>query len=137
MAEQEPDRDPRDEKIERMESELRKSAESLFTDAPNPGPIPDVLRKGPHTPPPESRARQTAGQNDSTAIIMKVSAIGTNFVLSVAAAGLLGWLLDLWLKTKPWCVLGGLIAGLIVGFFRFIREATAAGKQAGNTGRKG
>lgn len=135
MAEDDPNRDPRDAKIERMEAELRKSAKTLFTDAPDPGPIPEVLRKSQYTPPSTATVRR-GDQNDSKAIIMKVSAIGTNFVLSVAAAGLLGWLLDYWLKTKPWCILGGLIVGLVFGFFRFIRDATAAGKQAGK-GRRG
>ena len=51
-----------------------------------------------------------------------------NFVFSVAAGALLGWFIDWLLGSTPWLMLVGLIAGLIGGFYRFIREASAASK---------
>lgn len=40
---------------------------------------------------------------------------------SVIALGGVGWLLDRWLGTTPWLLVGGLVLGAIVGFYQFIR----------------
>jgi F0F1-type ATP synthase assembly protein I len=42
--------------------------------------------------------------------------IGAIIVLGGLGAGL-----DRWLGTTPWCVLGGLLLGLIVGFFELAK----------------
>ncbi len=31
-----------------------------------------------------------------------------------------GWLLDKWLGTSPWLVVGGLLLGTVVGFYEFV-----------------
>jgi F0F1-type ATP synthase assembly protein I len=31
-----------------------------------------------------------------------------------------GWLLDSWLGTSPWMLVGGLVLGAVVGFYEFI-----------------
>lgn len=59
-----------------------------------------------------------------------VWSIGMNFSAGVAGMGLLGWLLDRWLGTDPWLLLGGVVLGLIGGFYQFIREARAINRRA-------
>ena len=59
-----------------------------------------------------------------------VWSIGVNFSAGVAGMGLLGWLLDRWLGTAPWILLGGVLLGLIGGFYQFIREAGAINRRA-------
>lgn len=59
-----------------------------------------------------------------------VWSIGVNFSAGVAGMGLLGWFLDRWLGTAPWILLGGVLLGLIGGFYQFIREAGAINRRA-------
>ena len=33
----------------------------------------------------------------------------------------IGWLLDRWLGTRPWLLVGGIVVGAAVGFYEFIR----------------
>ncbi len=33
----------------------------------------------------------------------------------------IGWVLDRWLDTSPWFVVGGIVLGAVVGFYEFIR----------------
>jgi len=33
----------------------------------------------------------------------------------------IGWMLDRWLETSPWLVVGGIVLGTIAGFLQFIR----------------
>ena len=40
---------------------------------------------------------------------------------SVASCCGIGWMLDRWLGTAPWCLVGGIVLGSIVGFYQFIR----------------
>jgi F0F1-type ATP synthase assembly protein I len=32
-----------------------------------------------------------------------------------------GWLLDKWLATQPWCLVGGIVLGSAAGLFEFVR----------------
>ncbi|MFN2531433.1 MAG: AtpZ/AtpI family protein [Pyrinomonadaceae bacterium] len=41
--------------------------------------------------------------------------------VSVAAFCGLGWLLDHWLGTKPWFLVGGIVLGSAAGLFEFVR----------------
>ncbi|MGH9945376.1 MAG: AtpZ/AtpI family protein [Pyrinomonadaceae bacterium] len=40
---------------------------------------------------------------------------------SVAAFFGIGWLLDRWLGTSPWMVVGGIVLGSVLGFYEFYR----------------
>ena len=40
---------------------------------------------------------------------------------SVAAFLALGWLIDRWLGTQPWCLVAGIVLGAAAGFYQFIR----------------
>lgn len=57
-------------------------------------------------------------------------AIAMNFVWTVAAGGLLGWGVQwIWPKAAPWGLVGGLLAGIIIGMGKFIRDAVKANNQ--------
>jgi F0F1-type ATP synthase assembly protein I len=48
-------------------------------------------------------------------------AAGLMLFASVAALTGLGYLLDTWLGTQPWCLVGGIVAGSAVGLYQFVR----------------
>jgi len=48
-------------------------------------------------------------------------AAGITLFASVAAFCALGWLLDKWLDTGPWLLVGGIVLGSAVGLFEFVR----------------
>ena len=41
---------------------------------------------------------------------------------AVVGLGLAGWALDRWLKTSPWLLLGGLLLGMVVGFYELVKS---------------
>jgi ATP synthase protein I len=43
---------------------------------------------------------------------------------AVVAGLLLGWLLDRWLGTRPWLLIGGLVLGAAAGLYEFIRTSS-------------
>jgi ATP synthase protein I len=48
-------------------------------------------------------------------------AAGLTLFASVAAFTGLGWLLDKWLGTQPWCLVAGIVIGSAAGLFEFVR----------------
>lgn len=48
-------------------------------------------------------------------------AAGLALFATVAAFCGLGWLLDKWLGTAPWCLVGGIVLGSAAGLFEFVR----------------
>lgn len=48
-------------------------------------------------------------------------AAGLMLFASVAALTGLGYLLDRWLGTQPWCLVGGIVFGSAVGLYQFVR----------------
>ena len=64
------------------------------------------------------------GENENGEINRKSGiAYAAAFALfvSVAAFSGLGWMLDRWLGTAPWFLVGGVVLGAIAGFAQFIR----------------
>jgi F0F1-type ATP synthase assembly protein I len=83
-----------------------------------PEPVPGSTS---HPPQPPRSALQ--------AQLMRIGAIGTDFALAVIVSGILGWFADMALGTRPWLFMGGLIVGLLAGFYRFLREAMAENRK--------
>ncbi len=54
--------------------------------------------------------------------------LGTELAASVAGMLLLGYFLDKHFNTSPWLLLVGAAAGLIGGFYNFIKEVQRLGK---------
>jgi ATP synthase protein I len=46
---------------------------------------------------------------------------GFSMFSCVLAGFIVGWALDKWLKTSPWMVVGGIVAGSAVGFYELVR----------------
>ena len=86
---------------------------------PTPPEIPPELRERPQPTrqPPKRDPRTTTQQ------LMAVSVIGSNFAVTVGAGALIGYLLDRWLGTTPWILIGLAGLGLCTGTARLLREA--------------
>ena len=48
-------------------------------------------------------------------------AAGLTLFASVAAFTGVGWMLDKWFATQPWCLIGGIVLGSAAGLFEFVR----------------
>lgn len=57
-------------------------------------------------------------------------ATAINFAATVAVFTGVGYLLDRWLKTDPWCLIGGLVLGLVGGTIKFVRDGMALNREA-------
>jgi len=45
------------------------------------------------------------------------AAAGYTLIGAILLLGGIGYALDAWLGTSPWCLLAGLLAGIVVGFY--------------------
>jgi F0F1-type ATP synthase assembly protein I len=48
-------------------------------------------------------------------------AAGFTLFVTVASFTGLGWLLDKWLRSEPWCLIGGIVVGSAAGLYQFVR----------------
>ena len=66
-------------------------------------------------PAPETENEETARKSGI--------AYGAAISLFVAVATFLalGWLVDRWLGTQPWFLVGGIVLGAAAGFYQFVR----------------
>jgi F0F1-type ATP synthase assembly protein I len=62
------------------------------------------------------KSLQDAANQAGPAAAASYSLIGAVVLLGGAGYGL-----DRWLGTSPWCVLGGLVLGLVVGFYELVK----------------
>ena len=49
------------------------------------------------------------------------AAVSYTLIGAILLLGGIGYALDRWLDTTPWCLFGGLILGIIVGFYELAR----------------
>jgi F0F1-type ATP synthase assembly protein I len=66
---------------------------------------------------------------------VRYSGIGIELVGAVAGFALLGYWLDGRYTPKPWGMVGGLILGLVGGFYNLIRQALQAEREAAEADR--
>ena len=66
------------------------------------------------------RARQDVG--DIIRSAGPAAAASYTLIGAVIGLGLAGWALDRWLHTSPWLLLGGLLLGMVVGFYELIKS---------------
>jgi F0F1-type ATP synthase assembly protein I len=78
---------------------------------------------GPEQPTPTPRSGLMAQ-------LVRVGAIGTDFVVAVIVMGAVGWVLDWALGSRPWLFMTGLLMGIVAGFIRFVRVALAENRRA-------
>ena len=57
--------------------------------------------------------------------------ISTEFVAGVIAGGVLGWIFDRMLGTKPWGLIVLLMLGFVAGVFNVMRASGFAGPRSG------
>ena len=69
---------------------------------------------------PESRAAIEVTTPDENARRVLPTLRASRFCLGGAFTGL-GWLLDKWLGTQPWCLVAGIVIGSAAGLFEFVR----------------
>jgi len=67
-------------------------------------------------PPDSSKSNQEENRKAGFAY-----AAGLTLFASVAAFTGLGYMLDRWLGTQPWCLVGGIVIGSAAGLFEFVR----------------
>jgi ATP synthase protein I len=69
---------------------------------------------------PESRepAKSNADENRKSGFAY---AAGLTLFALVAAFTGAGWMLDKWLGSQPWCLVGGIVLGSAAGLFEFVR----------------
>lgn len=84
-----------------------------FSDAPRPG---GAAGPGPG--------------GDDTTRAWRLASMGTELVAGVAGMAVFGYLLDMWLKTSPWALIGGAVAGVLGAGYNFLRRATREGREA-------
>src|SRR4051812_20861788 len=93
----------------------------LFTDPPNPGPIPEVLRRPVDVP-----ATPELPGHAEIASLGAGWGMATEFLVTIIAGLGLGWLFDYWRHTAPIGILVGLGLGLVAGLVRIIRQSQAS-----------
>ena len=80
-----------------------------------------------------SRERGRAGRSATlpAGALAIVGRIATELVAGVAVGGLIGWLLDNWLGTTPWFMIGLLFLGAGAGMMNIWRLASGHGLKVG------
>jgi len=69
-------------------------------------------------PKPPDSSKPTAEENRKAGFAY---AAGFTLFAAVAAFTGVGWMLDKWLGTQPWCLIGGIVLGSAAGLFEFVR----------------
>lgn len=73
------------------------------------------MSKSPDSP---DSSKPSAEENRKTGYAY---AAGFTLFVTVATFTGLGYLLDRWLGTEPWCLVGGIVLGSAAGLFQFVR----------------
>lgn len=100
-------------------------AHDPFAPDPRLQVIPEVLRE------PDVNRTPSAERDPSGSLVSAGRAWATafDFIFTIGAGALLGWLLDQWQSTSPWGLLGGLTLGFTTALMRIIRATLAEEKR--------
>jgi F0F1-type ATP synthase assembly protein I len=66
-------------------------------------------------------ARSAGAFQDAFQRAGPAAAAGYTLIGALLLLGGIGYALDRWLNTAPWCLVGGLILGIIVGFYELAK----------------
>jgi ATP synthase protein I len=70
----------------------------------------------------ESESRETPREKAQS--IGALSTVGISFVLAIVIGASVGYVLDKWLGTGPWCFLLFFVLGMVAGILNVYRTAT-------------
>ena len=87
-------------------------------------------RKRPAAPPPGAASSEPSAMG-------RAFRMSAEFVAGVVAGGMLGWLCDRWLGTRPWGLIVFLMLGFAAGVYNVMRASGFAGPPSGKDGRTG
>jgi len=125
---------PGEESEGKLEASLRHELNPLFSNPPDPGPIPETLRRS---------ARLPADPDKSPALRSLAQAgagwgLATDFLVTILAGLGLGWVVDYFANAAPWGLVVGLALGFITAFVRIIRQTqrTERAEQAARASRR-
>ena len=105
-----------------------------WREPPRPPEIPEVLRKPVDRPRPVSNGGSAlSGMGE----LGKALAIGLDFLFTIGAAGLLGYLLDRWQGWSPYGLLIGLAVGFLAATVRIIQRSNREDALSRRGGRNG
>ncbi|HZN08731.1 MAG TPA: AtpZ/AtpI family protein [Pyrinomonadaceae bacterium] len=76
------------------------------------------MAKGTGPSKPSQPSKPDAEENAKAAFAY---AAGFTLFITVASFTGLGWLLDKWLGSDPWFLIGGIVVGSAAGLFQFVR----------------
>jgi len=74
----------------------------------------------PNADPARSNADRSANADDNRKTGLAYAAGLTLFAVVAAFTGA-GWMIDKWLGTQPWGLVGGIVVGSAAGLFQFVR----------------
>lgn len=66
-------------------------------------------------------ARSVGAFQDAVQRAGPAAAAGYGLIGALLLMGGIGYALDWWLGTSPWCLVGGLVFGIIVGFYELAK----------------
>jgi len=75
----------------------------------------------PQTRRPFSFARSTKSLQENAAAAGPAAAASYTLIGAILLLGGIGYAIDLWRGTSPWGLIGGLLLGVIVGFYELVK----------------
>jgi ATP synthase protein I len=88
-------------------------------------------------PPASGRDEHPERSSSDPSAMGRAFRMSAEFVAGVVAGGMLGWLCDRWLGTRPWGLIVFLMLGFAAGVYNVMRASGFAGPPSGKDGRTG
>ncbi len=70
-----------------------------------------------------NRSNQTLQPSSAPKGMAQGIRLAIDFVSAIGVAAFIGWMLDQWLETAPWIMIGLIPIGFVAGIFNMIRTA--------------